>query len=208
MRSDLTARQKQFLEFIESFIAEKGYPPSIRETQKAFHLKSTKGVKDHIDRLVEKGYLTREDGSARALSLPSAGRGANPFDYRAPIIGRVAAGQPILAVQNEEGYLPVPRRYRGTEGLFWLRVRGDSMIGDGINNEDLVLVKPVQFVEQGALAVVMVEDEATVKRFFKYGDTVKLVPSNDEYKVMEYFGRELAGIRIVGKVIALFRYLA
>ena len=82
------------------------------------------------------------------------------------------------------------------------------MIGDGINNEDLVLVKPVQFVEQGALAVVMVEDEATVKRFFKYGDTVKLVPSNDEYKVMEYFGRELAGIRIVGKVIALFRYLA
>lgn len=209
MHSDLTARQKQFLDFIESFIVDKGYPPSIRETQKAFGLKSTKGVKDHIDRLVEKGYLNREDGSARAISLPSAGRGQpnNPYDYRAPIVGRVAAGFPILAEQNEEGHLPVPQRFRGIQDLFWLRVSGDSMIEDGIHHSDLVLVNPVPFVDQGTIAVVMVEDEATVKRFYRYGDTVKLVPANEEYKTMEYFGEECESIKLVGKVAAVFRFV-
>ncbi len=209
MHNDLTARQKQFLDFIESFIADRGYPPSIRETQKAFGLKSTKGVKDHIDRLVEKGYLFRENGSARALSLPPSGKGERGIrhQFTAPIIGRVAAGFPILAEENEEGHLPVPDRYQGIQGVFWLRVRGDSMINDGIHNGDLVLVNPVRFVEQGALAVIMVEDEATVKRFYRYGDTVKLVPANESFKAMEYFGSQLEDIRVVGKVAAVFRYV-
>ena len=210
MNSDLTARQKQFLDFIENFINEKGYPPSIRETQKAFSLKSTKGVKDHIDRLVEKGYLERENGSARAISLCSAQRsirGAVPVSI-APIVGRVAAGSPILAEENEEGSLPVPERFRGIKGLFWLRVQGDSMIEDGIFHKDLVLVHPVPFVDQGTIAVVMVDDEATVKRFYRYGDTVKLVPGNPDFKVMEYFGRECENISLVGKVAAVFRFLS
>jgi len=207
MRSDLTARQKQFLDFIESFIREKGYPPSIRETQKAFSLKSTKGVKDHIDRLVEKGYLERENGSARALSLPAENR-AGQLDYRAPVIGMVAAGFPILAEENEEGKLTVPRRFRGVSGQFWLRVSGDSMIDDGIHHNDLVLVHPAPFVDQGAIAVVMVEDEATVKRFYRYGETVQLVPANKTFKIMEFFGRQCENIRIVGKVAAVFRFLS
>ncbi|PIE52166.1 repressor LexA [Candidatus Fermentibacteria bacterium] len=206
MRTDLTARQRQFLEYIESFIADRGYPPSIREIQNSFGLKSTKGVKDHIDRLVERGYLLREDGAARALALSSSVNRTVRYPFAAPIIGRVAAGLPILAEANEEGALPVPEEFRNIDGLFWLKVRGDSMTGDGINSGDLVLVKPAQFVPQGTLSVIMVENEATVKRFYKYGETVQLVPSNEEYSVMEYFGKQLAEIRIIGKVIALFRY--
>lgn len=101
----------------------------------------------------------------------------------------------------------MPDRYQGIQGVFWLRVRGDSMINDGIHNGDLVLVNPVRFVEQGALAVIMVEDEATVKRFYRYGDTVKLVPANESFKAMEYFGSQLEDIRVVGKVAAVFRYV-
>lgn len=210
MNRDLTARQKQFLQFIKGFILDKGYPPSIRETQKAFGLKSTKGVKDHIDRLVEKGYLLRENGSARAISLPGSGTGRQSIfqEYTAPIIGRVAAGSPILAEENEEGKLPVPEHFRGLKDIFWLRVRGDSMIDDGIHDRDLVLVQPVPFVDQGTIAVVMIEDEATVKRFYRYGETVKLVPANSSFKDMEFFGRECEEIRLVGKVVAVFRFLA
>lgn len=210
MHNDLTARQKQFLDFIEDFILEKGYPPSIRETQKAFGLKSTKGVKDHIDRLVEKGYLERENGSARAISLSPSERNRRDCisDYNAPVIGRVAAGSPILAEENEEGSLPVPERYRGIKNLFWLKVHGDSMIEDGIHHKDLVLVHPAPFVDQGTIAVVMVDDEATVKRFYRYGETVKLVPGNPDFKVMEYVGKECENIRLVGKVAAVFRYLS
>jgi len=208
MRADLTARQKQFLDFITSFIRDKGYPPSIREIQKAFSLKSTKGVKDHIDRLVERGYLQRKDGSARALSLPftrsSSGRRAT--DITAPIVGRVAAGIPILAVENEDGRMPVPERFQGVSGIFWLKVHGNSMIEDCIMDGDYVLVNPVPFVEQGSIAVVLVDDEATVKRFYKTADTVKLVPANPAFREMEYWGSECENISVVGKVAAVFRF--
>ncbi len=207
MGSDLTKRQKQFLDFICDFIDQHGYPPSIRETQKAFGLKSTKGVKDHIDRLVEKGYLNREDGSARALSISGAGR-ERQADLFAPIIGRVAAGSPILAEENEEGTMPVPERFRGIQGLFWLKVRGDSMIEEGIHNGDLVLVKPAPFVDQGTIAVIMVENEATVKKFYRYGETIRLAAANPDFPDMEFFGRQCSEIRLVGKVAAVFRYLA
>jgi len=208
MHGDLTARQKQFLDFVRSFMYDKGYPPSIREIQRSFGLKSTKGVKGHIDRLVEKGYLNRKDGSARALSLPehrySSGR--RTTDHQAPVIGRVAAGTPILAEENEEGRMPVPERFLGLDGLFWLEVHGDSMIDEGILNGDFVLVRPVPFVEEGTVAVVLIDDEATVKKFYHRGDTIRLVPANDLYKTMEFHGSACACIRVAGKVIALSRY--
>lgn len=208
MHGDLTARQKQFLHFIQSFIENEGYPPSIREIQKAFSLKSTKGVKGHIDRLVEKGYLNRKDGSARALSLPlhRSSYGRRIADNQAPVIGRVAAGLPILAEENEEGRMPVPERFRGIEGMFWLEVHGDSMIDEGILDGDFVLVRPVPFVEEGTVAVVFVDDEATVKKFYHRGDTIRLAPANDLYKVMEFHGSACASIRIAGKVAAVFRF--
>lgn len=208
MPKDLTARQKQFLDFIESFINEKGFPPSIREIQKAFSLKSTKGVKDHIDRLVERGYLNRQDGSARAISIPPhrAVFGKRETDKTAPIIGRVAAGLPILAEENEDGHMPVPERFHGVEGIFWLEVHGDSMIDDGILDGDYVLVRPVPFVEEGTIAVVLIENEATVKRFYHRGDTIRLVPANTLYKTMEFHGSVCADIRVAGKVVAVFRF--
>lgn len=209
MYGDLTDRQRQFLEYIQDFIMDRGYPPSIREIQKAFGLKSTKGVKDHIDRLVDKGYLNREDGSARAISLPDDQRFRDTEDPSdtAPIIGRVAAGAPILAEENEEGRLPVPDRFRGVKGQFWLRVRGDSMIDDGIHHGDMVLVHPAPFVDQGAIAVVMVDDEATVKRFFRTGNSVELVPGNAAYSPMVYSGGGCEKISLVGRVAAVLRIL-
>ncbi len=203
--SDLTVRQKQFLEFIIGFVAEKGYPPSIRDMQQHFRLKSTKGVKDHVDRLVEKGYLRREDGAARALSLTArSGRGRRRSDARAPIVGSVAAGLPILAEENLQGSLPVPDRFAGREGLFWLRVRGDSMTDDGIFDGDLVLVTPQPFVEQNQISVVMVDSEATVKRFRREGDTIRLIPGNSSYPVMEY-RRGDGEVSVAGKVVAVYR---
>ena len=208
MHGDLTARQKEFLDFVTSFMEDKGYPPSIREIQSAFNLKSTKGVKGHIDRLVERGYLNRKDGSARALSLPSRKPAPEMPVKRswAPVIGRVAAGLPILAEENEEGRMPIPERYHGIEGMFWLEVHGDSMIDEGILDGDYVLVRPVPFVEEATIAVVLIDNEATVKRFYHRGDTIRLVPANDQYKVMEYHGSACANIRVAGKVAAVFRF--
>jgi repressor LexA len=208
MYRDLTARQQQFLQFVLSFMEDNGYSPSIREIQRAFSLKSTKGVKGHIDILVERGYLNRKDGSARALSLPGkrSGHGRRTEDIWAPVIGRVAAGLPILAEENEEGRMPVPDRFIGVEGLFWLEVHGDSMIDAGILNGDFVLVRPVPFVEEGTVAVILIDYEATVKKFYHRGDTIRLVPANDNYKTMEFHGSACSSIQVAGKVIALFRY--
>ncbi len=207
MYPDLTARQKQFLDFVHSFMEENGYAPSIREIQRAFNLKSTKGVKGHIDRLVEKGYLNRKDGSARAISFPGqrSSYGRRAADSWAPVIGRVAAGLPILAEENEEGRMPVPERFLGVEGIFWLEVHGDSMIETGILNGDYVLVRPVPFVEEGTVAVVLIDNEATVKKFYHRGDTIRLVPANGLYKTMEFHGAACESIRVAGKVVALYR---
>ncbi len=208
MFSDLTARQREFFLFIQNFIVDNGYPPSIREIQHAFGLKSTKGVKGHIDRLVDKGYLDRKNGSARAISLPSnrSGFGRRISDNQAPIIGRVAAGLPILAIENEEGRMPIPDRFYGVEGLFWLEVHGESMIDEGIFDGDYVLVRPIPFLEEGTVAVILVDNEATVKKFYHRGDTIRLVPANPQYKTMEFHGSACADIQVAGKVVAIFRF--
>ncbi len=208
MFSDLTARQREFFLFIQNFIVDNGYPPSIREIQHAFGLKSTKGVKGHIDRLVDKGYLDRKNGSARAISLPSnrSGFGRRISDNQAPIIGRVAAGLPILAIENEEGRMPIPDRFYGVEGLFWLEVHGESMIDEGIFDGDYVLVRPIPFLEEGTVAVILVDNEATVKKFYHRGDTIRLVPANPQYKTMEFHGSACASIQVAGKVVAIFRF--
>lgn len=198
----LTARQKQFLGFIEEFIVEHSFPPSIREIQAHFGLASTKGVKDHIDRLVEYGYLRRMDGAARALEVV---RG-RPREDRVPLVGTVAAGLPILAEENIEDYLPVPALSGGNRGMFYLRVSGDSMIDAAILEDDLVLVRPQPFVEQGEIAVVRIGDEATVKRFFRYDDRVELHSENPAYDPI-VFGEDDDDVNVIGKVVAVFREL-
>ncbi len=168
----LTARQKQVLDYVSLFISEHSYPPSIRDIQKHFGLKSTKGVKDHIDRLVEKGYLHRTDGAARALEI--VGRSSSVRTV--PVVGRVAAGLPLLAEENIQDYRPVSKSLARSEGMFYLKVQGDSMTGAAILEDDLVLVRPQPFVEQGEIAVVLIGDEATVKRFYIKNGRIELHP--------------------------------
>lgn len=199
----ITDRQKQVLEYICDFIDEHSYAPSIRDIQKHFGLKSTKGVKDHIDRLVEKGYLIRADGTARALKVV---RENDETTRKVPLVGTVAAGLPLLAEQNIEDYLPVSADMARTDGMFYLRVKGDSMINAAILEGDLVLVRPQPFVEQGEIAVVRIGDEATVKRFFRFNTRIELYSDNPNYKPI-ILNDEDEDVRIVGKVTAVFRIL-
>ncbi|MCD4846636.1 MAG: transcriptional repressor LexA [Candidatus Aegiribacteria sp.] len=198
----LTARQKQVLDYVSLFISEHSYPPSIRDIQKHFGLKSTKGVKDHIDRLVEKGYLRRTDGAARALEV--VGRSSSVRTV--PVVGRVAAGLPLLADENIQDYLPVSKSLARSEGMFYLKVKGDSMIGAAILEDDLVLVRPQPFVEQGEIAVVLIGDEATVKRFYIMNGRIELHPENPDYDPI-ICDSSSDIVRIVGKVTAVFREL-
>lgn len=198
----LTARQKQVLDYISLFISEHSYPPSIRDIQKHFGLKSTKGVKDHIDRLVEKGYLRRTDGAARALEI--VGRSSSVRTV--PVVGTVAAGLPLLAEENIQDYRPVSKSLARSEGMFYLKVKGDSMIGAAILEDDLVLVRPQPFVEQGEIAVVLIGDEATVKRFYIKNGGIELHPENPDYDPI-ICDNSSDIVRIVGKVTAVFREL-
>ncbi|MEN8208045.1 MAG: transcriptional repressor LexA [Candidatus Fermentibacteria bacterium] len=199
----ITDRQKQVLEYICAFIDEHSYAPSIRDIQKHFGLKSTKGVKDHIDRLVEKGYLNRTEGTARALKVVNDG---NVSVMRVPLVGTVAAGLPLLAEENIEDYLPVSSDMTRRGEVFFLRVNGDSMINAAILDGDLVLVRSQPFVEQGEIAVVRIGDEATVKRFFRFNNRVELHPENPDFEPIVYWTED-EDIRIVGKVTAVFRTL-
>jgi repressor LexA len=199
----ITDRQKQVLDYICAFIDEHSYAPSIRDIQKHFGLKSTKGVKDHIDRLVEKGYLNRTEGTARALKVV---RESNIAIIKVPLVGSVAAGLPLLADENIEDYLPVSVNMAKAEGVFFLRVNGDSMIGAAILHGDLVLVRPQPFVEQGEIAVVRIGDEATVKRFFRFSTRIELHSENPDFEPIVYWNED-EDIRVVGKVTAVFRTL-
>ncbi|NOQ22298.1 MAG: transcriptional repressor LexA [Candidatus Aegiribacteria sp.] len=199
----ITDRQKQVLEYICDFIDEHSYAPSIRDIQKHFGLKSTKGVKDHIDRLVDKGYLNRKEGTARALKVI---RDDTKAIKKVPLVGTVAAGLPLLAEENIEDYLPVSADMGRTEGMFFLRVNGDSMINAAILDGDLVLVRPQPFVEQGEIAVVRIGDEATVKRFFRFDSRIELLPENPDFEPIVYWDED-EDIRVVGKVTAVLRTL-
>jgi repressor LexA len=201
---ELTRRQREMFEFVKNFTSSHGYPPTIREIQNGFGLKSTKGVKDHIDKLVTKGYLTRSNGAARALTITS-GPASHPV-VSVPIVGKVAAGMPLLATENILGFYPVPARLSGSARTFLLNVSGDSMVDAAILDGDLVLVRQQPFVEQGEIAVVMVDDEATVKRFYMRNGRIELTPENPSFEVMS-FGPEDSSVRVLGKVIAVFRNL-
>jgi repressor LexA len=196
----LTDTRARILSFVEKYLSGNGYPPTIREIGAAVGLKSTRSVKDHLDRLVEDGYLARPGRSARAMTLGRREGGPGSV----PIVGQVAAGRPILAQENITGSFRLPGL--GSRGLFFLQIRGDSMTGDGILNGDYVLVRPQPFVEQGETAVVIVGDEATVKHFFRRGDAIELAPSNPAYQPMLY-GPGDETVQVAGKVVGVLRLL-
>jgi len=203
MAIGLTKRQGDILGFIREHTAVRGYPPSFREIGRQFDIKSTNGVKVHMDALERKGYITRGARVARGIEINSDVKTAGSV-RQVPIIGRVAAGVPILAEQNLDGYLAVDTTFVQADGVFALTVSGDSMKDAGIYNGDYVLGKPVAQYFPGDVIVAIIGDEATVKRYYPEGDRVRLEPANSSYGPI-IVEKGLYDFRIAGKVIAVMR---
>jgi len=211
-RGVLTDRQREILEFISRSIAERGYPPTLREIGTHFGIRSTNGVNDHLRALEKKGYLQREDLKSRALRpMLGAGKaarpsGAPPNVVDVPLLGRVAAGVPLLAVENVEDTVRVDRFFIGqTKEVFALRVKGESMIQDGIHDGDYIFVRKQLHATRGDVVVAMIEGEATVKRYFPEGDTIRFQPANDAMQPILVRKRDFKSVNLLGVVIGVYR---
>lgn len=197
----LTEKQKRVLNFIEQEVARCNYPPSVREICRALNIKSTATVFCYLQTLEKKGYIAKMATKPRAIRLLTDNEG-NP-DLKctfAPLVGKITAGQPILAEENREGYFPLPDGLYPGEGCFVLRISGESMVGAGINDGDYVIVRQQAYADNADIVAVLLEDEATVKRFFRQSDGYRLQPENDAFEPI--LTRE---VEVLGKVIGLFR---
>ena len=202
----LTPRQQQVLGFIQQRIEQTGMPPTRADMCQYFGFKSPTAADDHLKALQRKGAIELLSGISRGIRVLYSEIEHKADGIALPLIGQVAAGAPILAEENIEEYLPVSNDMARTEGMFFLRVNGDSMINAAILDGDLVLVHPQPFVEQGEIAVVRIGDEATVKRFFRFSTRIELHPENPDFKPIVYWEND-EDIRIVGKVTAVLRTL-
>ena len=202
---DLTKRQQEIFEFIKRYSDINGYPPTVRDIGKAVGLASSSTVHAHLANLEKIGLLRRDPTKPRAIELlDRAAAGMRSFVRPGlPLVGQVAAGQPVLAEENIEEYVATPPAAGGNDGEFLLRVRGDSMKNAGILNGDLVVVRPQETAEDGEIVVALVGEEATVKRFFQEGDHVRLQPENETMDPI--LTRE---VRVLGRVVGLMRSLA
>ena len=214
MPETLTVRQRYVLDYLKRAIATVGYPPSVREMCRDLKIRSLRGVTIHLDALARKGYLIRgrgarsirllADAAGRAVaSVPEALHAARASVRAIPILGRVAAGQPLLATEHLEGTLAVDEQLAGHGELFALRVRGDSMINAGILSGDYVVVRQQPSAEDGEIVVALLEDEATVKRLARRRDRVLLKPEHPRMQPITV-GRD-EPLQILGKVVGLYR---
>lgn len=204
MFEDLNTRQVQILEYICQEIRRKGYPPAVREIGEAVGLNSSSTVHGHLNVLEQKGYIRRDPTKPRAIEVLIGNDTVLPKKelIDVPIIGRVTAGQPILAIENIEDTFPLPKDFVRNDDVFMLQVSGESMIEAGILDEDYVLIRQQSSARNGDIVVALIEDEATVKRFFKEKDHIRLQPENqfmDPILVKD--------VAILGKVIGVFRRL-
>lgn len=229
--TELTERQLEVLQFIARQIEDAGYPPTIREIGEALDIRSTNGVNDHLKALERKGYLTRDPVKSRALIPTSQARdalGEGPPPARAsnvipfargakaggrlvevPIVGKVAAGQPILAQERIEDTVQVDSFLLGTnKKVYGLRVQGDSMIGDGILPGDYIFVKKQLAAQDGEIVVAMIDDEATVKRVYFEGDRVRFQPSNPRMAPIYVRETDFRSTMILGVVVGVYRKLS
>ncbi len=199
----LSDKHKQILDYIEKEVERCNYPPSVREICKALGIKSTATVHHHLDALEKKGYISRMRTMPRAIEIirDSSGQPTKKCGY-APLIGRITAGAPILAEENLEGFFPIPLEITAGEDCFVLKVSGDSMIGAGILDGDYVIVKQQKSAENGDIVAALLGEEATVKRFYREGKTVKLLPENDAYEPIITEEAE-----ILGRVAGLYRHI-
>jgi len=200
----LSPRQKAILEYIEKSVQEKGYPPSVREIGEAVGLASSSTVHGHLSRLEKKGYIRRDPTKPRAIELlkQKDGTKIKADTVMVPLVGKVTAGEPITAIENIEDYYPLPQKFVGDDqSVFLLTVQGDSMINAGILDGDYVIVRKQQTADNGDIVVAMTPDgEATVKRFYKEKDHIRLQPENDQLEPIR-----LPQVTILGKVISLIR---
>lgn len=202
-KKTLAGKQLEILEFIKSELCSRGYPPSVREICEAVGLKSTSTVHGHLERLEKKGFIRRDPTKPRAIEVLDSSPLSIARDMvEIPIVGRVTAGQPILAIENIEDTFPLPASFLQGSDNFILMVKGESMIEAGILDGDYVVVKKQNYANNGDIVVALIEDEATVKRFFKETDHVRLQPENPYMEPIL-----VKNVTILGKVTGVFRRL-
>lgn len=199
----LSVMQQKILDFVTLQVNSKGYPPSVREICKAVGLKSTSSVHAHLKTLEKKGYITKDPTIPRSLRVVEEDNVSSVEYVNVPVIGKITAGEPILAVENIETTFPIPIDYINNSTVFMLKVSGESMIDAGILNNDFVLVKQQNTANNGDIVVALIEDEATIKTFYKEKDYVRLQPENSSMKPIIVKDN----LTILGKLAGVFRFL-
>ena len=197
----ITPKQTEILEYIKQQILTKGYPPAVRDICEAVHLKSTSSVHSHLETLEKNGYIRRDPSKPRAIEIIDDSFNLTQRELvNVPVVGQVAAGNPILAVENITSYFPIPAEFLPNEETFMLMVKGDSMVNMGIYEGDQIIVKKQSTANNNDVVVALVDDSATVKRYFKEDDHYRLQPENDfmEPIIVDH-------VEILGKVIGLIR---
>lgn len=198
----ISKKQKEILEYIKSQILERGYPPAVREICEAVNLKSTSSVHSHLETLEKNGYIHRDPTKPRAIEILDDTFNLTRREMvNVPIVGRVAAGEPILAQENVENYFPIPTEFMPNNQTFLLKVKGESMINAGILDGDMVLVEQTPSASNGDMVVALIEDGATVKTFYKEEGVFRLQPENDSMDSII-----VQEVTILGKVIGVFRF--
>jgi repressor LexA len=202
MKNGLTKRQLEILEFIKHEVRVKGYPPSVREIGLAVGLNSSATVHSHLARLESKGFIRRDPTKPRAIEVLDGAPFVSPPSSAValPIVGRVTAGEPILAVENVEDYFTLAPQYVPPGDIFMLTVRGESMVGKGIFDGDMVLVRRQSVAQNGDMVVALLDDEATVKTYYREHSRIRLQPENPAMEALY-----CTDVTILGKVVGLYR---
>ena len=198
----ITKKQEEILEYIKDQILERGFPPAVREICQAVHLKSTSSVHSHLESLEKNGYIRRDPTKPRAIEiLDESFQMLRREMVNVPVVGTVAAGQPIFAEQNIENYFPIPSEYMPNQPSFLLKLKGDSMVNAGILDGDRVVVQQQSTAENGDIVVALVDDSATVKTFYKEDGYFRLQPENDAMEPII-----VKDLQILGKVFGVMRF--
>ena len=198
----ISDKQREILEYIKAEILNRGYPPAVREICEAVKLKTTSSVHAHLETLEKNGYIRRDPTKPRAIEIVDDSFNLTRREMvNVPIVGRVAAGEPILAVENIENYFPIPAEFMPNEQTFILQVKGESMINAGILDGDYILVQQQSTANNGDMVVALVDDSATVKTFYKEDGYYRLQPENDYMDPIK-----VTEVMIMGKVIGTFRF--
>lgn len=200
----ITNKQQEILDYIKNEIVNRGFPPAVREICEAVNLKSTSSVHSHLETLEKNGYIRRDPTKPRAIEIVDDNFNLVRREVvNVPVIGRVAAGEPLLAIENIENYFPIPAEFMPNAQTFILNVQGESMINAGILNGDNVIVEQCSTADNGDMVVVLIDDSATVKTFYKEEGHIRLQPENDYMDPIIVEG----DLQILGKVIGVFRFM-